>query len=65
MSRPTMSHHVHALREAGLLEEVRGRAGVLLALRRDVLERLSEATIARLFTDRESNPALTTTRRRR
>jgi len=72
MSRPTMSHHVHELREAGLLDELRERAGIVLSLRRDVLEQLSQATIARLFTtpDTQDTPArasrsLTTTRRRR
>jgi DNA-binding transcriptional ArsR family regulator len=71
MSRPTMSHHIYALREAGLLEELRGVRGVVLALRRDVLERLSEAAVAKLFTTQNLDPAarplgraLATSRRR-
>lgn len=71
MSRPTMSHHVHELREAGLLDEVRDRSGIVLGLRREVLERLSEAVIARLFSKQNLDPgarpvgrALVTSRRR-
>ena len=49
ISRPTVSHHIHVLREAGLLEEkVQGNA-VQLSLRREVLESLSELIIQELF----------------
>ena len=69
MSRPTMSHHVHALREAGLLDELREGGGVLLTLRREVLEQLSAATISKLFAPHDAavrprSRKLTTTRRR-
>ena len=49
VSRPTVSHHIHVLRDAGLLEEkIQGNAAVL-SLRREVLEQLSEITIRKLF----------------
>jgi hypothetical protein len=47
-----MSHHLGELRAAGLVREERSlqaRRTVTLALRRDVLERLSAATVAQLF----------------
>ncbi len=53
VSRPTVSHHIHVLRDAGLLEEkIQGNAAVL-SLRREVLEQLSEITIRRLFDSTE------------
>lgn len=65
VSRPTMSHHVQLLREAGLLGQVTTGTRVVLSLRRDVIERLSRATVDRLFTPGTSaQEPLTTTRRR-
>ncbi|HEY4490804.1 MAG TPA: metalloregulator ArsR/SmtB family transcription factor [Acidobacteriota bacterium] len=53
LSRPTISHHIHVLREAGLLEEkVRGNM-VLLSLRRHVLENLSDLITRKLFQPQE------------
>lgn len=49
LSRPTVSHHIHLLREAGLLEEkVQGNA-VLLSLKQEAFEDLSELAIQKLF----------------
>jgi ArsR family transcriptional regulator len=53
VSRPTVSHHIHVLRDAGLLEEkIQGNAAVL-SLRREILEQLSEITIRKLFDSTE------------
>jgi DNA-binding transcriptional ArsR family regulator len=49
VSKPTISHHVHLLREAGLIEEKYVAGSVELELRRPVLENLSQLTIAKLF----------------
>lgn len=49
VSKPTISHHVHLLREAGLLQENYINGSVELQLRREVFEKLSELTIAKLF----------------
>ena len=49
ISKPTMAHHLRALRAAGLVsEDVRGRR-IVLTLDRTVLESLSEAAVAQLF----------------
>ena len=53
VSRPTISHHIHVLRDAGLLEErIQGNAAVL-SLRREILEQLSEIAIRKLFNSTE------------
>lgn len=49
VSKPTISHHVHLLREAGLLQENHVNGSVELQLRRSVLEKLSELTLSKLF----------------
>ncbi len=49
VSKPTISHHVHLLREAGLLQENYMNGSVELQLKRDVFERLSELAVAKLF----------------
>jgi DNA-binding transcriptional ArsR family regulator len=49
IAKPTMAHHLRALRAAGLvLEEMQGTR-IVLALDRSVLEGLSEAAVAQLF----------------
>ncbi len=50
LSRPTVSHHTHVLREAGLLKEtvVQGNT-IQLSVRRDLLENLSGLVINKLF----------------
>lgn len=49
LSKPTISHHVFQLREAGAIEErARGNA-VELSVKRQALEALSGALLARLF----------------
>jgi len=49
ISKPTIAHHLRALRAAGLVgEETRGTR-IVLTLDRAVLEGLSDATVAQLF----------------
>lgn len=52
VSKPTISHHVHLLREAGLLQETYLHGTVQLQLKRSVLEELSALTVAKLFDSR-------------
>ena len=47
VSRPTITHHVHALRDAGLIVE--GGQGGKLGLDRSRLEQLSQAAVSSLF----------------
>jgi DNA-binding transcriptional ArsR family regulator len=54
VSKPTISHHVHLLRAAGLLEETHTEDGTLLALNRRVLERASGAAAREMFSDASS-----------
>ena len=49
VSKPTISHHVHLLREAGLIQEAYVNGSVELQLNKQVLEKLSELTISKLF----------------
>ena len=49
LSKPTISHHVHLLREAGLLDETPDGGSVVLSLRSGTLERLSTLTLEALF----------------
>ncbi|NKB68600.1 MAG: metalloregulator ArsR/SmtB family transcription factor [Candidatus Latescibacteria bacterium] len=49
VSKPTVSHHVQQLREAGLLNEHYAGGSVQLSLRREVIEQLSQLTVGRLF----------------
>jgi DNA-binding transcriptional ArsR family regulator len=53
VSKPTISHHVHLLREAGLIQETFVNGSVELQLKRVVLEGLSEITVAKLFDGNE------------
>jgi ArsR family transcriptional regulator len=49
LSRPTVSHHIHVLREAGLLEEKVHKNTIQLSIRRDLFENLSELVTNKLF----------------
>jgi DNA-binding transcriptional ArsR family regulator len=49
VSKPTISHHVHLLREAGLLNEDYANGSVQLSLKRDVIEALSAVAVGKLF----------------
>jgi ArsR family transcriptional regulator len=64
VSKPTISHHVHLLRSAGLLRETPGENGVLLALNRAVLEKASRAAATEMFSkDTSSHPVVRRSRR--
>ncbi|WP_394849197.1 winged helix-turn-helix domain-containing protein [Pendulispora brunnea] len=49
VSRPTISHHIVVLREAGLIDEEHKSGSILLSLRRKTIEGLSASTLARLY----------------
>ena len=49
VSKPTISHHVQLLREAGLLREEPAARSIQLSLKREVIEHLSQATVGNLF----------------
>jgi ArsR family transcriptional regulator len=49
LTRPTVSHHVRILREAGLLVETHSAGSVLLALRRPAIEQISRLAQQQLF----------------
>jgi len=63
LSKPTMAHHVHELRQAGLLAEQNDGKAVILSLNRAAIDGLSQAASAQLFDTREA-PVLTRSRRR-
>jgi DNA-binding transcriptional ArsR family regulator len=51
VSKPTISHHVAILREAGLLTERQTESGSVLALNRRSLERASAAAAAEMYSE--------------
>jgi DNA-binding transcriptional ArsR family regulator len=59
VSKPTITHHVHVLRDAGLIVEGDGRLG----LDRSQLEQLSDAVVAALFSS-EGKLKLSRTRKK-
>jgi DNA-binding transcriptional ArsR family regulator len=63
VSKPTISHHVNQLREAGLISEEYRNGCVIISLRRDVLEKLSTVAIKKLF-ESEAAVDLTTSRKK-
>jgi DNA-binding transcriptional ArsR family regulator len=63
LSKPTVAHHVHELRQAGLLQEQNDGKAVILSLDRAAIEGLSAAASAQLF-ERKEAPALARSRRR-
>jgi len=49
VSKPTISHHIHILRSAGLIHETTHGGSVLISLRRGPFEQLSELAVTRIF----------------
>ena len=49
LSKATISHHMHILREAGLINESYENGSVKLNLKRNVIENLSNMTISKLY----------------
>lgn len=64
VSKPTITHHVQALRSAGLLSETPAGGSTRLALREDTLAGLSGAALEQLFAS-AGDLRLATTRKRR
>ena len=64
VSKPTITHHVQALRAAGLIQEAAAGGSSLLTLDRETLAGLSAAAIDDLFSS-SGELALLTTRQRR
>lgn len=64
VSKPTISHHLGVLRDAGLLASELADGAVRLTLRREALEQLTGLAIGHFY-DRRSHTPLATTRRRR
>ncbi len=62
VSKPTISHHVHVLRAAGLLEENHTENGTVLSLNRRVLERASGAAAREMFSDEAPGQTIRRTR---
>ena len=56
LSKPTVTHHVHLLRQAGLLSEQTDGKAVILSLDRASIEDLSSATVMQLFDGGEAPP---------
>jgi DNA-binding transcriptional ArsR family regulator len=64
VSKPTITHHVQALRAAGLLSETPVGGSTRLSLREETVAALSEAAVEQLFAAK-GDLALATTRKRR
>ena len=64
VSKPTITHHVHALRSAGLITETPSRGSTKLSLSRDTVAALSSAAVEQLFSS-SGDLTLGTTRKRR
>lgn len=64
VSKPTITHHVHALRSAGLITETPSRGSTKLSLSRDTVAALSGAAVEQLFSSK-GDLTLGTTRKRR
>ncbi len=63
VSKPTITHHVHALRGAGLITEESGGGSSRLSLNRATVEALSNAAVRDLFSSTGELPLLTTRQR--
>ena len=64
VSKPTITHHVQALRTAGLITERTDGGSSLLSLDRDTLAALSAAAVRELFSSTGELQLLTTRKRR-
>ncbi|HMG69726.1 MAG TPA: helix-turn-helix domain-containing protein [Gemmatimonadaceae bacterium] len=64
VSKPTITHHVQALRSAGLIRETPSGGSMRLTLSKDTVAALSGAAVEQLFSSK-GDLALETTRKRR
>jgi predicted transcriptional regulator len=64
VSKPTITHHIQALRSAGLISETPARGSTKLSLDRETLGGVSAAAVDQLFSS-TGDLSLVTTRKRR
>jgi DNA-binding transcriptional ArsR family regulator len=64
VSKPTITHHVQAMRSAGLIAEAPAGSSVRLSLNRETVGAISEAAVGQLFSS-TADLSLDTTRKRR
>src|SRR5204863_6542908 len=64
VSKPTITHHVQALRSAGLITDTPAGGSIKLSLSRDTVAELSRAAVDQLFSS-TGDLTLDTTRKRR
>src|ERR1700682_2829569 len=64
VSKPTITHHVQALRAAGLIADIPAGGSTKLSLSREIIAAVSEAAVEQLFAS-TGDLALVTTRKRR
>jgi DNA-binding transcriptional ArsR family regulator len=64
VSKPTITHHVQALRSAGLIDETPSGGSVRLSLNRETVGAISEVAVGQLFSS-TADLNLVTTRKRR
>ncbi|MEA2762110.1 MAG: hypothetical protein QOD47_1394 [Gemmatimonadaceae bacterium] len=64
VSKPTITHHVQALRAAGLISETSGNGSTRLSLSRATVAAVSEAAVEQLFSSTGDLSLLTTRKRR-
>jgi DNA-binding transcriptional ArsR family regulator len=64
VSKPTVTHHIQALRAAGLIADMRADGSTKLSLNRETVSGVSEAAVDQLFSS-TGNLSLDTTRKRR
>ena len=64
VSKPTITHHVQALRAAGLITETPAGGSTKLSLSRETVAAVSEAAVEQLFSSTGDLPLVTTRKRR-
>ena len=64
VSKPTITHHVQALRAAGLIAETPAGGSTKLSLSRETVAAVSEAAVEQLFSSTGDLPLVTTRKRR-
>ncbi len=64
VSKPTITHHVQALRAAGLIAETPAGGSTKLSLSRETVAAISEAAVEQLFSSTGDLPLVTTRKRR-
>jgi DNA-binding transcriptional ArsR family regulator len=64
VSKPTITHHVQALRAAGLIAEVPAGGSTKLSLSRETVAAVSDAAVEQLFASTGDLPLVTTRKRR-